>query len=466
MRMLLGIPYVDKSVNAHIYRGKQDKSKLLLVDKCHYELDVEERKEDFVGGFGFGVVENSHKDVMVLPHHHYYPSYSSPSSSSLCYCSAGVSDPMFSVSSNQAYTSSHSGMFTPAGSGSAAVTVADPFFSLSSSGEMRRSMNEDAGAAFSEAQWHELERQRNIYKYMMASVPVPPELLTPFPKNHQSNTNPDVTVAVATGGSLQLGIASSASNNTADLEPWRCKRTDGKKWRCSRNVIPDQKYCERHTHKSRPRSRKHVESSHQSSHHNDIRTAKNDTSQLVRTYPQFYGQPISQIPVLSTLPSASSPYDHHRGLRWFTKEDDAIGTLNPETQEAVQLKVGSSRELKRGFDYDLNFRQKEPIVDQSFGALQGLLSLNQTPQHNQETRQFVVEGKQDEAMGSSLTLSMAGGGMEETEGTNQHQWVSHEGPSWLYSTTPGGPLAEALCLGVSNNPSSSTTTSSCSRSSS
>lgn len=306
-----------------------------------------------------------------------------------------------------------------------------------------------------------------------------------------------VTVAVATGGSLQLGIASSASNNTADLEPWRCKRTDGKKWRCSRNVIPDQKYCERHTHKSRPRSRKHVESSHQSSHHNDIRTAKNDTSQLVRTYPQFYGQPISQIPVLSTLPSASSPYDHHRcfylhscsqsiqilplwnhlkdwnlvvdmwrGLRWFTKEDDAIGTLNPETQEAVQLKVGSSRELKRGFDYDLNFRQKEPIVDQSFGALQGLLSLNQTPQHNQETRQFVVEGKQDEAMGSSLTLSMAGGGMEETEGTNQHQWVSHEGPSWLYSTTPGGPLAEALCLGVSNNPSSSTTTSSCSRSSS
>lgn len=95
-----------------------------------------ERKEDFVGGFGFGVVENSHKDVMVLPHHHYHPSYSSPSSySSLCYCSAGVSDPMFSVSSNQAYTSSsYSNMFSHGGSTSAAVTVADPFFSLSSSG--------------------------------------------------------------------------------------------------------------------------------------------------------------------------------------------------------------------------------------------------------------------------------------------------------------------------------------------
>lgn len=117
-----------------------------------------------------------------------------------------------------------------------------------------------------------------------------------------------VTVAMAKGGSMQLGNASNASNNAADMEPWRCKRTDGKKWRCSRNVIPDQKYCERHTHKSRPRSRKHVESSHS----NHIRTAKNDATQFPKTYPQFYGQPESQFPVLSTLPCASSSYDHQR----------------------------------------------------------------------------------------------------------------------------------------------------------
>ncbi|MCL7043913.1 hypothetical protein MKW94_005221, partial [Papaver nudicaule] len=48
------------------------------------------------------------------------------------------------------------------------------------------------------------------------------------------------------------------SHNT-DPEPGRCKRTDGKKWRCSRDVAPDQKYCERHMHRGRPRSRKHVE---------------------------------------------------------------------------------------------------------------------------------------------------------------------------------------------------------------
>lgn len=44
-----------------------------------------------------------------------------------------------------------------------------------------------AAAAFSESQWQELERQRNIYEYIMASLPVPPELLTPFPK-HPSHT--------------------------------------------------------------------------------------------------------------------------------------------------------------------------------------------------------------------------------------------------------------------------------------
>lgn len=40
-------------------------------------------------------------------------------------------------------------------------------------------------------------------------------------------------------------------------ETGRCRRTDGKTWRCRRDVVPDQKYCERHMH--RGRSRKRVE---------------------------------------------------------------------------------------------------------------------------------------------------------------------------------------------------------------
>lgn len=44
-----------------------------------------------------------------------------------------------------------------------------------------------------------------------------------------------------------------------DPEPGRCRRTDGKKWRCSRDIVAGQKYCERHMHRGRNRSRKPVE---------------------------------------------------------------------------------------------------------------------------------------------------------------------------------------------------------------
>ncbi|GKD79057.1 growth-regulating factor 1 [Tanacetum coccineum] len=44
-----------------------------------------------------------------------------------------------------------------------------------------------------------------------------------------------------------------------DSEPGRCRRTDGKKWRCSKPVHPEGKYCERHMHRGRNRSRKPVE---------------------------------------------------------------------------------------------------------------------------------------------------------------------------------------------------------------
>lgn len=59
--------------------------------------------------------------------------------------------------------------------------------------------------------------------------------------------------AVGWGG-FHLGY----SNNT-DPEPGRCRRTDGKKWRCSRDAVVDQKYCERHMNRGRHRSRKPVE---------------------------------------------------------------------------------------------------------------------------------------------------------------------------------------------------------------
>jgi len=91
---------------------------------------------------------------------------------------------------------------------------------------------------FTNAQLKELERQAMIYKYMIASIPVPFDLLVSSPSSASPCNN---------------------KNIAGDLEPGRCRRTDGKKWRCAKEVVSNHKYCEKHLHRGRPRSRKHVE---------------------------------------------------------------------------------------------------------------------------------------------------------------------------------------------------------------
>ncbi|KAL8117820.1 growth-regulating factor 2-like [Apium graveolens] len=113
---------------------------------------------------------------------------------------------------------------------------------------------------FTPSQWLDLELQALIYKYIVANVPVPSHLLFQIRKS----LNPFLYAGSLAGsyapksfgwGTFHLGL--SGSN---DPEPGRCRRTDGKKWRCAREAVPDQKYCERHINRGRHRSRKPVES--------------------------------------------------------------------------------------------------------------------------------------------------------------------------------------------------------------
>ncbi|CAB80439.1 putative protein [Arabidopsis thaliana] len=95
---------------------------------------------------------------------------------------------------------------------------------------------------FTLTQWAELEQQALIYKYITANVPVPSSLLISIKKSF-----------------YPYGSLPPSSCGNMDPEPGRCRRTDGKKWRCSRDAVPDQKYCERHINRGRHRSRKPVE---------------------------------------------------------------------------------------------------------------------------------------------------------------------------------------------------------------
>ncbi|XP_027355262.1 growth-regulating factor 1-like [Abrus precatorius] len=128
-----------------------------------------------------------------------------------------------------------------------------------SSGNMHGILTGTRGP-FTPSQWMELEHQALIFKYITANVPVPSHFLVPIKKALESagfyNFSSSLlrsNNAVGWGG-FHLGF----SNNT-DPEPGRCRRTDGKKWRCSRDAVVDQKYCERHMNRGRHRSRKPVE---------------------------------------------------------------------------------------------------------------------------------------------------------------------------------------------------------------
>ncbi|PIA27675.1 hypothetical protein AQUCO_07600086v1 [Aquilegia coerulea] len=105
---------------------------------------------------------------------------------------------------------------------------------------------------FTVTQWQELEHQALIYKYMASGMPIPPDLI--FPIKRSLDSSRFFPHQPMDWGCFQMGYG-----RKVDPEPGRCRRTDGKKWRCSKEAYPDSKYCERHMHRGRNRSRKPVE---------------------------------------------------------------------------------------------------------------------------------------------------------------------------------------------------------------
>ncbi|OIV98854.1 hypothetical protein TanjilG_12022 [Lupinus angustifolius] len=127
-----------------------------------------------------------------------------------------------------------------------------------SSGGMHGAITGSRGL-FTPSQWMELEHQALIYKYITANVPVPSHLLFPIRKALDSAGFCNFSNGVFRSNALGWGAFHLGFSNSTDPEPGRCRRTDGKKWRCSRDAVVDQKYCERHMNRGRHRSRKPVE---------------------------------------------------------------------------------------------------------------------------------------------------------------------------------------------------------------
>ncbi|XP_009632013.1 growth-regulating factor 9-like [Nicotiana tabacum] len=129
--------------------------------------------------------------------------------------------------------------------------------------EEEKVANAIAKSVFTTAQFHELQLQAVIFKYIVSGLPVPFHLFFTI----WNTVSSSLGSAVINKLYPTLGRFDYAS--MMDPEPGRCRRTDGKKWRCKRDVIPGQKYCGQHMHRGR-RSRKLVEASEYVTKSDDI----------------------------------------------------------------------------------------------------------------------------------------------------------------------------------------------------
>ncbi|PQQ05314.1 growth-regulating factor 8 isoform X2 [Prunus yedoensis var. nudiflora] len=358
------------------------------------------------------------KLLMMMPHHqhdhHEQPLLSSGDSFGGEACGVfehSASGPLFCNTSNPV-TSCISDIYNAVGSDFGSVvpkSLQQPY--------------SDRSLSFSpSAQREELERQTMIYKYMMSSAPVPPHLLVPIAKNpsNVAHLYPNLV-----RGSLELGFSSNS-----DPEPW-----------------------------------------------------SNQPS------------PFSTNMVCPTAPSHAQP----RSMAWFmngeTPTAPTAGGSNQEWEQMMQFKLGlKSCYTKCNTDVDSiqesqGLQTQRPSHDQyglllspKLAHLEGALNSNQT----QQTRHFIdawsTTTERDSSIGeignrgyvssnqklpfSSLTLSMSRGNETNEESDNtqmglgilgserenvgdlKSQWMN---PLSCMSSPPGGPLAEALCLGIASS---------------
>ncbi|CAN8254670.1 unnamed protein product [Cochlearia groenlandica] len=275
------------------------------------------------------------------------------------------------------------------------------------------------GNFFSWSQWQELELQALIYRYMLAGASVPQELLLPikkslfsqsplhflhhdFPSHHQP--------------SWYWG------RGAMDAEPGRCKRTDGKKWRCSRDVVAGHKYCDRHIHRGRNRSRKPVET-----------TTTTTTSSFVLNKEEIGHDGPNNNLGASHSPSQHLHLSNHQSYSSETKQESSNNNNNKRPYEA-----------KNGFN---NVRSEDGHILRHFfddwpARSLSDLSTTSSPMNSTTTCHL-----------SDVSLKLSTGNEEEEERNNNDEnmnWWSCNGENQQQNNNNnnnnnmGGPLAEAL----------------------
>ncbi|KAK4431271.1 Growth-regulating factor 7 [Sesamum alatum] len=331
-------------------------------------------------------------------------------------------------------------------------------------------MAANVGFPFTSAQWKELERQAMIYKYMMSSVPVPPDLLFPLSRSFPP------AAAVDSSASSLYNVRCSKNG---DPEPGRCKRTDGKKWRCSRDVAPHQKYCERHLHRGRPRSRKPVEVKNNGESHKKTRL---EQSPLPNSTPSQQFVAANEQPLMlfnantdlsiSTAPSYNKGTNRDLGLM-MEGEMAAMNGADQKWQHLIEANMGIANEGSFIYSSSALFHQDyveeqslnllsypnfpAPEIEVPAGFIDAWSLDNLNSNNNGSSKPSMSTNLGNLSPSLNLSIAMAAGSILDEEmgkvqmggGVKFYDEQSTKDSSWSspVSWEPfarGGPLAEAL----------------------
>ncbi|RZC68089.1 hypothetical protein C5167_031344 [Papaver somniferum] len=175
---------------------------------------------------------------------------------------------------------------------------------------------------FTPLQWQELETQALIFKHMVSGIPIPAELL--FPLKFHSSSLLSSKLFLPSDPQIPWTYYHMGLGRKIDPEPGRCRRTDGKKWRCAKEAYHDSKYCEKHMHRGRNRSRKPVE---------EILTSTSSTpnqskSMISSNFSTYYNSPSPSSSSSSSSSRYGFPYPQSNSTPHFAKDSTESPSYN------------------------------------------------------------------------------------------------------------------------------------------
>lgn len=172
-----------------------------------------------------------------------------------------------------------------------------------------------------------------------------------------------------------------------DSEPGRCRRTDGKKWRCSRDVVGDQKYCERHMNRGRYRNRKPV----------DDQTSVPATAQQTAN---SNGLPV--VGSTSSAPVITSSEPVNVTTQQQTKDSEVAAAVNVKSDEEAAFTVPKPIEEESSDSFISSSKKRKYVnsedCDEPFPSFN-----KQDTEEQHPLRQFIEDSPEDQCNRSAIS---------------------------------------------------------------